>query len=71
MSNEVLDMMGPSVSPIRGKQVLAASVQLSGAITDRGEYYAAMLQRKPPSLPPCVIYRAGRAEYYNILVYNV
>ena len=52
-------MMGPSVSPIRGKQVLAASVQLSGAITDRGEYYAAMLQRKPPSLRVLYTGQAG------------
>ena len=58
MSNEVLDRMGPSVSPIRGKQVLAASVQLSGAITDRGEYYT-MLQRKPPSLRVLYTGQAG------------
>ena len=69
MSNEVLDMMGPSVSPIRGKQVLAASVQLSGAITDR-ERGILCYATTEASLPPCVIYRAGRAEYYNILVYN-
>ena len=55
-------MMGPSVSPIRGKQVLAASVQLSGAITDRGEYYTnTMLQRKPPSLPPLRVLYTGQA----------